>query len=155
MTTPAQLSALMREVQERLKLEAPSDPSAEGVWSLPLDPLHPIQVRFDPGRAKLVFRRPIGTPPDGDQAKLHEICLVINNNWHDTAGLGIGLEGPGGAIVGFQDIAVGRLNTETLAEALAAFEYRAQALAELVHLRPETPAEAISATSLSMLGMRV
>ena len=67
MTTPAQRSALMSEVQERLKLKATRDPATEGVWSLPLDPVHPIRVRFDPGRAQLVFSRSIGIPPAGDQ----------------------------------------------------------------------------------------
>jgi hypothetical protein len=155
MTTPAQLSALMSEAQERLKLNSTTDPAMEGVWSLPLDPVHPIRVRVDSERAQLVFRRSIGIPPAGDQTSLQEICLVFNNNWKQTAGLGIGLESPGGTITQFQNLAISPLSTETLTEALAAFESRALALAALVHQRPETPAQATSDSALSMLGMRV
>lgn len=155
MTTTAQRSALMSEVQERLKLKATSDPAMEGVWSLPLDPAHPIRMRFDQDRGKLVFSRLIGIPPAGDQTSLHEICLVFNSIWQQTAGLGIGLESPGGTITQFQNLSISPLSAETLTEALTAFESRALALAALVHQRPENRAQATSASALSMLGMRV
>lgn len=110
---------LMAEIGEQLDADQVTEFPDEGFWYVALDDDAEVGVHYDEALDRIVLTHGLGRPAEGARLTMYDTLLAYNAQWHETGGIRMGLDEPGGDVVMIADLTATGLNAGDLAAVLA------------------------------------
>jgi hypothetical protein len=121
MSSKEHVHTLMTEIGPLLDLMAVTEYDSENAWTILVDEDTFLFADFDEPQKRLVLSAEAGRPQAGNRKFIYEILLQYNNQWHETGGVRMALDGPEGSVVQIFDLSVVDLDIGQLQTTVANF----------------------------------
>lgn len=121
MSSKEHVHNLMLEIGPLLGLMAVTEYDSENAWTILVDEDTIIFADFDESQKRLVLSAEAGQPQSDNRKFIYGILLQYNNQWHETGGVRMALDGPEGSVVQIFDLPVVDLDIVQLQTTVANF----------------------------------
>lgn len=131
MSGKAQLHRLMAEIGPLLELQEVTEFEAEDLWTLVVDADTVLFLDYQATPERLVLSAEAGVPAEAGR-EFYATLLQYNNQWAETGGVRLALDGPEGGVVQIVDLALAGLDLSQLQTTLMGFLATLRAWREIV-----------------------
>lgn len=90
-------------------------------WTMLMNEEVLLYLDHDPGRDMIVISGDVADPPASARAQRYELLMQYNNQWAETGGIRMALDGPSGTIVQIADIPAAGLKMVDMQTILTGF----------------------------------
>jgi hypothetical protein len=138
MSERRRIGEIMAEAGPRLDLLQVREYEDRDLWTLLLDEEILVYADYVADRDMLVLSAEVADLPAEGRAARHELLLQYNNQWAETGGVRMALDGPGGTVVQILEMPAAGLGTQTLGTVLSGFAEVLRNWRPILEATPET-----------------
>ena len=132
MATTEHVHHLLVELGPLLELGAVVEYDGQNAWSLGVDEETAVHAEFHADEDRLYLSANVASPPEARRAATYDLLLQYNNQWTETGGIRMALDGPAGRVVQITDLRVTGLDVSSLESALVSFLEKLRAWRDMV-----------------------